>query len=529
MRKAATHILGGSSEALRGPGAARLRRADRDRTVIVGVMTTVLGVSVGASAVRFARRDTGSVDSPIFRSRSMPALLDRPAEQAAESIETMLAETDEIEQVRAIGVAYQNETQADFVQGAMNRLDIDNFRLVPEVTAALEMLETTGDLGDHETLVFYDLGSSGLTVTVVDRGTRIALSTSRSDRISGDLVDRLIYDHHVDLQRFAEPTDMAAQRALTARCRDAKEQLSSKDAVCMPGEGGLLLLSQDSFDSLIDGPVKASARLTLDVIRRSGRTPDAAVLIGGGANIPLVTAVMESWLDIPVIVPPQPELVAAEGAALLARPDTAKVAETAEFAAPTELTETAQFAPQLVAPDAPTESFATADIRQETEAPAQPRNRRRLLLAGGAVVVAAAIALGVDLLQDSGRDPQPTATQQEIQEPPAQPAAEPRSTTPTDTSTAAETVPAVSDEQSTVTDRSETRTTYRPQTTAETFTTSTQVPATTGTQDEAPDTSVPSLEPEPAPTVPGLPQFELPTLPPPPQIQLPQLPRIPGL
>ncbi len=460
----------------------------------------------------------------------MPALLDRPAELAAESIETMLAETDEIEQVRAIGVAYQNETQADFVQGAMSRLDIDNFRLVPEVTAALEMLETTGELGDHETLVFYDLGSSGLTVTVVDRGTRIALSTARSEGISGDLVDRLIYDHHVDLQRFAEPADMAAQRALTARCRDAKEQLSSKDAVCMPGEGGLLLLSQDSFDSLIDGPVKASARLTLDVIRRSGRTPDAAVLIGGGANIPLVTAVMESWLDIPVIVPPQPELVAAEGAALLARPDTAKVAETAEFAAPLELTETAQFAPQPVAPDAPTESFAAADIRQETEAPAQPRNRRRLLLAGGAVVVAAAIALGVDLLQDSGRDPQPTATQQEIQEPPAQPAAEPRSTTPTDTSTAAETVPAVSDEQSTVTDRSETRTTYRPQTTAETSTTSTQVPATTGTQDEAaPDTSVPSLEPEPAPTVPGLPQFELPTLPPPPQFQLPQLPRIPGL
>ncbi|MGV5048026.1 Hsp70 family protein [Rhodococcus pyridinivorans] len=485
-------------------------------------MTTVLGVSVGASAVRFARRDTGSLDSPVFGSHSMPALLDRPAELAAESIETMLAETDEIEQVRAIGVAYQNETQADFVQGAMSRLDIDNFRLVPEVTAALEMLETTGDLDDHETLVFYDLGSSGLTVTVVDRGTRIALSTARSDRISGDLVDHLIYDHHVELQRFAEPADMAAQRALTARCRDAKEQLSSKDAVCMPGEGGLLLLSQASFDSLIDGPVKASARLTLDVIRRSGRTPDAAVLIGGGANIPLVTAVMESWLDIPVIVPSQPELVAAEGAALLARPDTAKVVETAEFAAPTEFTETVQFAPHLVAPDAPTASFAAPDIRQETETPAQPRNRRRFLLAGGAVV-AAAIGLGVDLLQNSGRDPQPTSTHQETQEPPAQPAAEPRPTTTTDASPAPETVPAVSDEQSTAIDRSETRSTYRPQTTAET---SAQVPITTGAQDDAAaDTSAPSLEPELAPMVPGLPQFELP---PPPQIQLPQLPSIPG-
>ncbi|SUE13994.1 chaperone protein [Rhodococcus gordoniae] len=505
-------------------GTERLGEAHRDRTVIVGVMTTVLGVSVGASAVRFARRDTGSVDSPIFRSRAMPALLDRPAELAAESIETMLAETDEIEQVRAIGVAYQNETQADFVQGAMSRLDIDNFRLVPEVTAALEMLETTGDLGDHNTLVFYDLGSSGLTVTVVDRGTRIALSTARSNRISGDLVDRLIYDHHVELQRFAEPADMAAQRALTARCRDAKEQLSSKDAVCMPGEGGLLLLSQDSFDSLIDGPVKASAGLALDVIRRSGRTPDAAVLIGGGANIPLVTAVMESWLDMPVIVPPQPELVAAEGAALLARPDTAKPSETAEFAAPTEVTETAQFAPQLIASHAPTEGFAAADLRQEPEATAQPRKRRRLLLAGGAVVVAAAIGLGVELLQGSGRDPQPTATQQEMQVPPAQPAPEPRPTTTTDAGTSSEATPTV-DEQSAVADRNEPRTTYQPQTQ-----TSTQAPISTGTQqDAAVDTSVPSPEPEPAPLVPGLPRFELPTLPPPPQLPLPELPRIPGL
>lgn len=98
--------------------------------------------------------------------------------------------------------------------------------------------------------------------------------------------------------------------------------------------------------------------------------------------------------------------------------------------------------------------------------------------------------------------------------------------TTTDASPAPETVPAVSDEQSTAIDRSETRTAYRPQTTAET---SAQVPITTGAQDDAAaDTSVPSLEPEPAPMVPGLPQFELPTLPPPPQIQLPQLPSIPG-
>ena len=210
------------------------------------------------------------------------------------------------------------------------------------------------------------------------------LSTARSERISGDLVDRLIYDHHLELHRFTPPADTAARLALTARCRDAKEQLSTTGAVCMPGEGGLLLLSQDSFESLIDGPVKTSARLTRDVIRRSGRTPDAAVLIGGGAHIPLVTSVMESWLDVPVIVPAQPELVAAEGAALLARPAAGVVMSPTQASAPHETSN-------------------TVETRHTVEKTAPPRTRRRLLLAGSVLTVVAAIGLqrlepGADIL-----------------------------------------------------------------------------------------------------------------------------------
>ena len=476
-------------------------------------MTSVLGVSVGASAVRIARHDTGSLDSPTFRSRPVTALLDRPAELAAESIETALAETDEIDEVQAIGVAYQNEAQADFVQDALTRLDIDNFRLVPEVSAALEMLETSGDLGEHRTLVFYDLGSSGLTVTVVDRTTGIVLSTARSDEISGDFVDRLIFDHHVELHRFTPPADAAAHRALTARCRDAKEQLSTKDAVCMPGEGGLLLLSLDSFDALIDGAVKNSARLTREVIRRSGRTPDAAVLIGGGANIPLVASVMESWLDLPVIVPAQPELVAAEGAALLARPEDG------------EFTDTVAFPTQTSSSSETNRNLGTAETRQDVETAAPSRTPRRLLLAGGVVAVAAAIGLGVDMLQGSGPDPQPAATQHDTEAPESRQAVQPPATTTTDVATSPGAVPPVVAEQSTGPAQSETRATNRPETQR-----STQEPTTTGMQNGAPtDLSTPAPAPEPAPLIPGLPQFELPTLPPPPTIPLPELPRIPGL
>ena len=495
-------------------------RETRDRTVIVGVMTSVLGVSVGASAVRFACRDAVTLETPIFQSRSVTATLERPEELAAESIGTVLAERDEADEVQAIGVAYQDEAQAGAVQAAMSRLQIGNFQLVPEVTAALQMLEMSGELGDHLTLVFYDLGSSGLTVTVVDRDTGMVLSSARSDQISGDLVDRLICDNQLELHRFAHPADAAAALALAARCRDAKEQLSTNGAVCMPGEGGLLLLSQDGFDSLIVGPVETSARLTREVIRRSGRLPDAAVLIGGGAHIPLVTSVMESWLDLPVIVPAQPELVAAEGAALLARPTSD---EFVGAAAPEH-----RFEPEPE-PELELESELEPEPEALLEEHAPVRKRRGLLLAGSVVAVVAAVGLGLgvgtDLLQGSEQDAQPAATQSNTQAPAARQAIPPQPTTTTDVAPPSEAAPSVVDEQPVIPPQTEVRTTYQPQAQS-----STQAPAAPGSQSVVPsDTSAPPTTPEPAPLIPGLPQIQLPTIPPPAPLPMPEFPRIPGL
>ena len=434
----------------------------------------------------------------------------------------MLAERDEADEVQAIGVAYQDEAQAGAVQAAMSRLQIANFQLVPEVTAALQMLEMSGELGDHLTLVFYDLGSSGLTVTVVDRDTGMVLSSARSDQISGDLVDRLICDNQLELHRFAHPADAAAALALAARCRDAKEQLSTNGAVCMPGEGGLLLLSQDGFDSLIVGPVETSARLTREVIRRSGRLPDAAVLIGGGAHIPLVTSVMESWLDLPVIVPAQPELVAAEGAALLARPTSD---EFVGAAAPEH-----RFEPE---PEPEPELELESELEPEPEAlleeHAPVRKRRGLLLAGSVVAVVAAVGLGLgvgtDLLQGSEQDAQPAATQSNTQAPAARQAIPPQPTTTTDVAPPSEAAPSVVDEQPVIPPQTEVRTTYQPQAQS-----STQAPAAPEGQSVVPsDTSAPPTTPEPAPLIPGLPQIQLPTIPPPAPLPMPEFPRIPGL
>ncbi|PQP23257.1 molecular chaperone [Rhodococcus opacus] len=472
--------------------------------------------------MRFACHDAVTLETPIFQSRSVTATLERPEELAAESIGTVLAERDEADEVQAIGVAYQDEAQAGAVQAAMSRLQIGNFQLVPEVTAALQMLEMSGELGDHSTLVFYDLGSSGLTVTVVDRDTGMVLSSARSDQISGDLVDRLICDNQLELHRFAHPADAAAALALAARCRDAKEQLSTNGAVCMPGEGGLLLLSQDGFDSLIVGPVETSARLTREVIRRSGRLPDAAVLIGGGAHIPLVTSVMESWLDLPVIVPAQPELVAAEGAALLARPTSD---EFVGAAAPEH-----RFEPE---PEPEPELELESELEPEPEAlleeRAPVRKRRGLVLAGGVVAVVAAVGLGLglgtDLLQGSEQDAQPAATQSNTQAPAARQVIPPQPTTTTDVALPSEAAPSVVDEQPVIPPQTEVRTTYQPQAQG-----STQAPAAPESQSVVPsDTSAPPTTPEPAPLIPGLPQIQLPTIPPPAPLPMPEFPRIPGL
>ncbi|QDQ89494.1 Hsp70 family protein [Rhodococcus sp. WB9] len=367
-------------------------------------MVSVLGVSVGASAVRVAYPDD---EGAIFRSFPVDAASEHPEHVVADAIGTVMAERAGADDVRVFGVAYRDEAQAAAVRAAID------CRLVPEVTAALRMLEASRQLGDHSTLVFYDLGSSGLTVTVVDRLTGTVLGTARTDEISGDVVDRLIRDHQLDEKRIAPPADAAAESALDARCRRAKEELSTNTAVCVPGDGGLLLLSQDILDSLIVRHVEASARLAREVIESSGRAADAVVLIGGGAHIPLVASLMESWLALPVIVPAQPELVAAEGAALLAQ----------EHSGTSHRIGAGGFAKPVI---------------------------RGGALAGGALAVVAVIGLGLGVggsqLQSSDGDARPVATQPSDAEMSPSPAPEPVSTPPS----AAVSIPGPAEEEASV-------------------------------------------------------------------------------
>ncbi|TQC45056.1 molecular chaperone [Rhodococcus sp. WS4] len=464
-------------------------------------------MSVGASAVRLARPDsvnrddTASRHLPDFRAQVVAAGPDLPEELAAESIGVVLAGAPAARQVRATGVAYRDEAQAGAVLVAMARQQLVNYRLVTEASAALKFLDASGALDDHATLMFYDLGSSGLTVSVVDRATGEVVETVRTDTVSGDVFDRLIRDNQLKNKRIEEPGDAAASLALDLRCREAKERLSTGGAVAVPGDGGLLLLSREVFDALIGVTVESSARVARDVITRSGRTPDAVVLTGGGARIPLVRTVLQSWLGLPVIVPDHPELVAAQGAALLAQQVLPPPVPVSRVLPPHYTPEPAFDADY--SRHAPTAAVAHSGAPSSTpswlSAAAPPPSQqvaksqiRAAALAGSALAVVAVIGLGLgyggNLLGRAEGTSQPVTTQLTAEPPAVTEMVTPFSTPP----------PAPP--------------------------TSEVVEASVQTASQI---RIPAPEPAPpppplVPLFPGLPQIQLPPL------QLPELPRFPG-
>ncbi|MFC9893519.1 Hsp70 family protein [Nocardia sp. NPDC127579] len=283
-------------------------------------MSSVLGVSVGAGAVRLARPHAAA-QSPIppqaFDLHMVGVRDNHGEELAAETVGRTLASAPDI---RGTAIAYRGEQQARAVRAAMARQQLTDYELLPEVFAALEFATVTGAVRGVNSLVVYDLGSSGLTVSVVDVHSREIRYTERTSEISGDYLDSLIREQQIASGRIAHPQTPAGLAALDALCREAKEQLSSTTAVALPSEQGLVLLAQENFEALIVTAVESSARMTRDVIARAERPVHGVLAIGGGARIPLVAKVLEHWIGVPVIVPENPEAVIARGAALLARP-----------------------------------------------------------------------------------------------------------------------------------------------------------------------------------------------------------------
>ncbi|MTE14789.1 Hsp70 family protein [Nocardia aurantiaca] len=368
-------------------------------------MSSVLGVSVGTGAVRVARPFTGDSaeqgarnfgvppqprygrarsgfdGSPdAFDVQAVPVGERRVDELVADAVGAVLAADSRIS---ATAIAYRDENHARAIRAELARRQFTNYELVPDVVAALEFLEYSGELQGFGTVALYDLGASGLSVTVVDTSTRQVCFSERTSDISGDYLDALIREQQIASGRIAHPPDHTGLIALDKLCREAKEQLSGSSAVALPSTEGLVLLSQENFEALIMLAVESSARMTRDVILRSEQPVQAVALLGGCAQIPLVARVLRRWLGVPVIVPAAPDTVVTRGAAMLARPVMHRPAPAPFLTAPRE-----DAAPQ---PPKPAQSWPATPSAAEKFG-----RRREVSLAGvavGALVVVAAIGI----------------------------------------------------------------------------------------------------------------------------------------
>ncbi|MBC7301694.1 MAG: Hsp70 family protein [Nocardia sp.] len=345
---------------------------------------------MGAGTVRFARPQHGSPHGSVppssfeLQSISMPE--QQAEEAAAEAIAAMLAASPE---VGATTITFRSEPQARAVRAAMARRQLTNYQLVPEAVAAVHFAHATSDLREVSTLAVYDLGSSGLTVSVINARTSDVYQCERISDISGDYLDSLIREQQIASGRIAHPADPAGLAALDGLCRAAKEQLSNSNAVALPSEQGLVLLTQENFESLMMLAIESSARMTRDVIIRAQHPVQAVLVLGGGARIPLIARVLERTIGVPVIVPAEPEAALARGAALLARP--AQVQQAPVAPAPVPMGEN----------DDPTPAWLTAPTRGRRPLSAltnRTHSRRELnvaVLTVSSLVVLAAIGIGL--------------------------------------------------------------------------------------------------------------------------------------
>jgi actin-like ATPase involved in cell morphogenesis len=220
--------------------------------------------------------------------------------------------------------------------------------LVPEPQAAAIGYASTAPVQPGSVIAVYDLGGGTFDAAVLRRTDQGRTDQGTADRAGGfellgrpEGIDRLggidfdeaVFDH-VQAELGAEwdaldPTDdlvLTAVAGLRRECIAAKEALSQDTEVtipvALPGLHRLVRLDRERFEEMIRPSVEETVAALGRAIDSAG-LPDGVVptivLAGGSSRIPLVRALVERELGLPIAVGVDPKGVVALGTALAAR------------------------------------------------------------------------------------------------------------------------------------------------------------------------------------------------------------------
>lgn len=258
----------------------------------------------------------------------------RAADLVAAAVGRAVDDTGPAAAMVACYPAWWSQHTVEIQRTALAAIGLDGVALVPEPTAAMRWLQEVHESTHDGAMVVYDLGATGLTVSVARTGALSGLlgEPVRSTTVAGAEFDlltmRYVLAYAVGEKDF-DPFDPLVEQELAAlrgRCAIAKETLSKNTAtvvpVRLPDLGAVdVRLVRDEVEDLYRGPLLGSTDLVREAVRRAGLNVtelDGILLTGGGAAIPLVTEILSTEFGIPVAAAADPAHLSAHGAALLA-------------------------------------------------------------------------------------------------------------------------------------------------------------------------------------------------------------------
>ncbi|WP_431956018.1 Hsp70 family protein [Nocardia lijiangensis] len=272
-------------------------------------MVLVLGVSAGAGGARGMLTHSDQPHLPPIDRCHVPRRAGAGVEEAVfEAIREMCRSAElRDELITGTAVTCRCPLHADAIRSAAGR---SRLTIVDEPLAQLRYLRFTRRLPDSGTVILYDLGSSGLTVTHADCRTDAILSSKRSTVLGGDGYDALL---RWQLARGGVLTDRLTSR----RHREALSNTRVITATDLDS-GGRAVVTRSDLAELCAASIHHSASFVRQLIEESGVRPEAIVLLGGCTRSPSVRAELADLVDLPVIYDPEPEYVSARGALLFA-------------------------------------------------------------------------------------------------------------------------------------------------------------------------------------------------------------------
>lgn len=268
----------------------------------------VVGVAAGAHGARAILTYSGSphrapVASRTIRRRRGESLVSTISDgvSALHAVASKLSVP-----VRRSAIAYRLIEDADAITA---HHDPRTSALVHETAAQLRYLRFTGTVPKHGSTVLCDMGSTGMTVSVVDLAEGATITSTRTATFCGDDLDHLVRRH---LAANGVRTDVDSSRSM-------KERLSAGGVVTAHDIEGSRhhVFTRKDFQDIIAGSVRYATMVVDQTIEVSGVTPTSIVLLGGGANVSSIGASFERHIKLRTHVPERPELVSARGAALL--------------------------------------------------------------------------------------------------------------------------------------------------------------------------------------------------------------------